>query len=73
MLTLNVSWFDSQIRYDEAFKFAMAIATQFRIGEMFNVDPADGLAEDDTSYKLTGVVCFVGAHYFSFMRQKSEK
>lgn len=71
ILTMNISWFDNQIRYDEAFKFAMAIATQFCIRDMFNVDP-DDLTAEDTIYKLKGVVCFVGAHYFSFIRQQSD-
>ena len=49
----------------------MSIATQFSIGEMFLVDPADMLPED-TFYLLKGVVCFVGAHYFTFIRHQSE-
>lgn len=67
---MNISWYDTQIRYDEAFKFAMAIATRFCITDLFSVPPAD-LHAEDTIYRLKSVVCFVGAHYFSFIRHES--
>lgn len=64
---LNINWFSDQIGYMDSFRFSMSIATQFSVGELFLVDPADMLPED-TFYLLKGVVCFVGAHYFTFIR-----
>jgi hypothetical protein len=71
VLMLNINWFSDQIGYMDSFRFSASIATQFAVGDMFLIDPAD-MQMEDTYYLLKGVVCFVGAHYFTFVRQQSE-
>ena len=74
---INVNWHSDQISYMETFYFSVSIALEFKASDMFEVNSPkiSGAAvqskedkSEDQSYLLVGLVCFVGAHYLSFVK-----
>ena len=71
LLMLNINWYSDQIGYMDNFYFSMSIAQTLRISDMFELSSKTTVPASD--YFLKGVVCFVGAHYFSFIHQMNDK
>ena len=55
--------------YEEVLKIWVSIPHRYTIGDLY--DYKDG--SESGTYVLKAVVCFVGAHYFSFVKQVFEK
>lgn len=62
----NINWFMDEISYADLLKFLISIPHRFTIGDLY--DYKDG--SESGTYILKAVVCFVGAHYFSFVKQE---
>lgn len=76
---ININWFSDHTKYLETFYFSISIALEFNISDMFEVQSkssaqkekmkaATGSDKLDERYMLMGLVCFVGAHYLSFIK-----
>lgn len=61
----------------DTFYFSISIALEFRVNDMFEVQASKSSAatansiedkSEEQSYILVGLVCFVGAHYLSFVK-----
>ena len=73
MLMLNIIWYSDQVGFMDNFAFSMSIAQVVKIGDMFELAATSSKTTVTPEYLLKGVVCFVGAHYFSFISQLNEK
>ena len=71
---LNIGWYSDQIGYLENLAFSMSIAPEFNIADMFELpESSKSDKEPAPDYILKGVVCFVGAHYFSFVARLNDQ
>jgi hypothetical protein len=68
---INVSWFGNELTYIETFNFAISIPHLFKIKDMYAEDFSQ-MTQGREKYRLKGLVCFLGAHYMSFIRHDSE-
>lgn len=84
MFLININWFSDHISYMETFHFSISIPMEFNISDMFEVESKESFKamgkkeklvagrtefdKVDETYILMGLVCFVGAHYFSFIK-----
>ena len=69
VLMLNINWFSDQVSYMDTYAFTMSIANTFNIKDMFEIDPAENQFDEPSEYVLKGMICFVGAHYFSWIKE----
>ena len=81
---ININWFSDHTSFMETFHFSISIAMEFNVSDMFEVQKSSAQAKSaaknpvlipgteydkvDERYMLMGVVCFVGAHYLSFVK-----
>lgn len=83
---ININWFSDQTKYMETFYFSISIALEFNMSDMFEVQPKSAANKNgkklvagtevdkmDEKYMLMGLVCFVGAHYLSFIKSELDK
>ena len=76
ILSLNVNWFDNQVAYMDTLRFCAAIPQRLRLDELFKVvggdvtdqDRADQMDVSKDEYVLRSVVCFLGAHYMTYVK-----
>ena len=81
MFLININWFSDHTKYMETFYFSISIAMEFNMSDMFEVQPKSAANKNgkvlvagtefdklDETYMLMGLICFVGAHYLSFIK-----
>lgn len=67
---INISWHVNGISYLETFNFAVSLTHFFELNDMYS--PMDlNQKASSPKYVLKGIVCFLGAHYMTYMRQTS--
>ena len=62
VLLLNINWDGQDVGQMDILKFVISIPSRINLTEMFEVS-------HDHQYILKGLVCFLGAHYLTYMKQ----
>lgn len=62
VLLLNINWDGQDVGQMDILKFVISIPSRINLTEMFEVS-------HDHRYILKGLVCFLGAHYLTYMKQ----
>jgi hypothetical protein len=65
---LNINWLTNQVPFKELFYFTISIPQTIKLRDLFFIDDSDGTNEIDNTYILNAIVCFTGAHYFSYVK-----
>ena len=73
VLMFNINWFDNQVPYLDTLKFAVSIPQRFKMKDLFcekneGATPTPGQQHNDDCYILKAIVCFLGAHYMTFVK-----
>ena len=55
----------------DTLRFCTAIPTKFNMSELFDIAES-GKDQIDEQYVLKAVVCFLGAHYMTYIKVKEE-
>ena len=66
VLTLNLNWDGEPLPMD-IFRIMVSVPLKFESQRLFAAKIAPEMP--DATYALKGVICFQGAHYFSFFRR----
>lgn len=61
---MNISWYSSEVPYADTLMFATSISQRFQVSQLYSHAP-------DATYSLKGVVCFLGAHYMTFIKHRT--
>ena len=65
----NINWFMDEASYEDILKILISIPHSYTIGDLYDYKDES----ESGTYVLKAVVCFVGAHYFSFVKQVYDK
>ena len=69
VVMINISWFSLEVSYLEALQFSLCISQRFYLKDMYK-EQKENVDHENPEYILKGVVCFLGAHYMSFVKQE---
>ena len=69
VLTFNINWFDNQVPYMDTLRFSVSIPQKFQVSELFEL--ADTQTQVNHEFILKGVVCFLGAHYMTYIKTRN--
>ena len=61
---MNISWYSSEVPYKDTLMFASSISQRFTTSQLYSQAP-------HADYCLKGVVCFLGAHYMTFIKHRA--
>ena len=70
IINLNIGWDQINNSYSDILNFSVSIPLKMRPDEIFNIkNQSYESSRRDTGYILRGVVCFIGAHYMTYLKQ----
>ena len=69
VMIFNVNWFDNSVPYLDTLKFAVSIPQRFQMKDLYCEKETPTPGYNDDSYILKGIICFLGAHYMTFVKQ----
>ena len=61
VLILNVNWDGLESSHNDILKFVISIPSRINTNELFESD-------QNQTYVLRGLVCFLGAHYLTYIK-----
>ena len=69
-----MSWSIHEIDFVELLKVYVSIRERFKLSEIYKTVKEEGAdGSGDAEYRIKAVVCFIGAHYFCFVRIGDKK
>jgi hypothetical protein len=72
LLCLNINWYNNEVPYMDTLRFCTAIPQKFNLSELFDIAESPKGDQTDEQYILKAVVCFLGAHYMTYIKVKDE-
>lgn len=66
---MNINWYDNQVPYMDTLQFAVSIPQKFRIDDLYEIKEGSQKHAGE-GYILQSVVCFLGAHYMTYIKKK---
>jgi hypothetical protein len=73
VLTLNINWFNNQVPYTDTLLFCSSIPSKFHLNNLYTVGTQTSdksqVEEPNPEYILKSVVCFLGAHYMTYIKK----
>ena len=70
ILMLNFTWNEADIPCTELLKVLLSFEDGLRMSHLYKME-WDARAINDKEYNLRAMVCFVGAHYLIFIRERT--
>ena len=73
VLNLSISWLDTYVNRTGLATLYQSISEEFRLDDLFNLRTSTDSTQDTPPapiYRIKAVVCFIGAHYISFVKKK---
>lgn len=64
---ININWYDNNAPYMDTLRFCASIPQKFELSDLFEVKSHE---KCQSSYILQSVVCFLGAHYMTYIKKK---
>lgn len=72
LLCLNINWFNNEVPYMDTLRFCSAIPQTFKLSDLFDIAEQPKSDQVDEDYILKAVVCFLGAHYMTYIKVKEQ-
>ena len=63
---MNINWFNSQVPYMDTLMLCASIPHHIQLADLYNVKKE---AEECKEFTLTTIICFLGAHYMTYIRK----
>ena len=66
---VNIAWYDNSAPYMDTLRFCASIPQKFELSDLFETKSNE---KCNSSYILQSVVCFLGAHYMTYIKKKGD-